>query len=254
MRGSGLPPQALQPVWLDPGARARRPREPGIEAPQGYAFRKLRGLFGVLDDHGMAQAGRAYQIAEWARTHRYCGACGTPAERVAGEFCLRCPACGHSAYPRISPAMMVLVRHGDRILLARHAGRISAIYTALAGFVEPGESIEQTVHREVYEEVGLKVGNLRYFGSQSWPFPNSLMIAYTADYVRRDPRAGGRDPRGALVRSRRSHARDRRARVHRGRADSRPHAAGLGRLVAKRHFSRGIPLKGHFHSCPSYFY
>ena len=75
-----------------------------------------------------------------------------PAERVAGEFCLRCPACGHGAYPRISPAMMVLVRHGDRILLARHAGRISAIYTALAGFVEPGESIEQTVHREVYEE------------------------------------------------------------------------------------------------------
>lgn len=182
--GLGLPPQALQPVWLDPGAPQRAAHvEPGIEAPQGYAFRKLRGLFGVLDDHGMAQAGRAYQIAEWARTHRYCGACGTPAERVAGEFCLRCPACGHSAYPRISPAMMVLVRHGDRILLARHAGRISAIYTALAGFVEPGESIEQTVHREVYEEVGLKVGNLRYFGSQSWPFPNSLMIAYTADYV-----------------------------------------------------------------------
>ena len=167
--------------WIP--ARRSAHVEPGIEAPQGYAFRKLRGLFGVLDDHGMAQAGRAYQIAEWARTHRYCGACGTPAERVAGEFCLRCPACGHSAYPRISPAMMVLVRHGDRILLARHAGRISAIYTALAGFVEPGESIEQTVHREVYEEVGLKVGNLRYFGSQSWPFPNSLMIAYTADYV-----------------------------------------------------------------------
>ena len=79
--------------WLDPGARAAHV-EPDIEAPQGYAFRKLRGLFGVLDDHGMAQAGRAYQIAEWARTHRYCGACGTPAERVAGEFCLRCPACG----------------------------------------------------------------------------------------------------------------------------------------------------------------
>ena len=168
--------------WIPAPQRAAHV-EPDIEAPQGYAFRKLRGLFGVLDDHGMAQAGRAYQIAEWARTHRYCGACGTPAERVAGEFCLRCPACGHGAYPRISPAMMVLVRHGDRILLARHAGRISAIYTALAGFVEPGESIEQTVHREVYEEVGLKVGNLRYFGSQSWPFPNSLMIAYTADYV-----------------------------------------------------------------------
>ena len=167
-------------VWLDPGAPQRT--EPDIEAPQGYAFRKLRGLFGVLDDHGMAQAGRAYQIAEWARTHRYCGACGTPAERVAGEFCLRCPACGHGAYPRISPAMMVLVRHGDRILLARHAGRISAIYTALAGFVEPGEHRADRAPRGL-REVGLKVGNLRYFGSQSWPFPNSLMIAYTADYV-----------------------------------------------------------------------
>jgi NAD+ diphosphatase len=107
---------------------------------------------------------------------------------VAHEFCLHCPSCGFSAYPRISPAMMVLIRKGDSILLARHTTTATSRYTALAGFVEPGESIEETVHREVYEEVGLKVGNLQYFGSQPWPFPHSLMVAFTADYVSGDIR------------------------------------------------------------------
>lgn len=181
---AGLGADALQPVWATPGSPARAAHvEPGIEAPHGYAFKKLRSLFGVLDEERMALAGRAYQIAEWARTHRFCGACGTATTRVSGEFCQRCPACGFSAYPRISPAMMVLIRKGDSILLARHTANAAGRYTALAGFVEPGESIEQTVHREVLEEVGLKVGNLKYFGSQSWPFPHSLMVAYTAEYV-----------------------------------------------------------------------
>jgi len=185
----GLAAAALQPVWMETGSPYRTVCvDPGLEAPEGYAFKKLRSLFGVFDDEGMALAGRAYQIAEWARTHRFCGACGTPAERVTHEFCLRCPACGLSAYPRISPAMMVLIRKGDSILLARHANGPAARYTALAGFVEPGESIEQTVHREVFEEVGLKVGNLQYFGSQPWPFPHSLMVAFTADYVSGDIR------------------------------------------------------------------
>lgn len=181
---AGLGADALQPVWATADSPARAAHvEPGIEAPHGYAFKKLRSLFGVLDEERMALAGRAYQIAEWARTHRFCGACGTATTRVSGEFCQRCPACGFSAYPRISPAMMVLIRKGDSILLARHTANAAGRYTALAGFVEPGESIEQTVHREVLEEVGLKVGNLKYFGSQSWPFPHSLMVAYTAEYV-----------------------------------------------------------------------
>ncbi|CUR75818.1 NAD(+) diphosphatase [Achromobacter xylosoxidans] len=181
---AGLGADALQPVWATTDSPARAAHvEPGIEAPHGYAFKKLRSLFGVLDEERMALAGRAYQIAEWARTHRFCGACGTATTRVSGEFCQRCPACGFSAYPRISPAMMVLIRKGDSILLARHTANAAGRYTALAGFVEPGESIEQTVHREVLEEVGLKVGNLKYFGSQSWPFPHSLMVAYTAEYV-----------------------------------------------------------------------
>lgn len=149
----------------------------------GHVFTGMRRLFGAMDESLLAVAGRAFQMAEWARTHRYCGACGMPTQRVAGERCLRCPACGFSAYPRISPAMMVLIKRGDAILLARHAASPAARYTALAGFLEAGESIEEAIHREVFEEVGLRVAEPRYFGSQSWPFPHSLMIAFTAEYA-----------------------------------------------------------------------
>jgi len=152
-------------------------------APEGYSYQSLRALFGRDDDHLLGLAGRAGQIVEWARSHRYCGACATPTEIVEGERCARCPHCGMSAYPRISPAMMVLIRKGDAVLLAMHSASPYQRYTALAGFLEAGESIEEAVHREVYEEVGLRVHNLRYFNSQSWPFPHSLMIAYTADYL-----------------------------------------------------------------------
>jgi len=151
--------------------------------PQGFVFKGLRSLFGRLDEETLAIAGRAFQIADWARNHRFCGACGKPMARVAGERAMKC-ACGHTAYPRIAPAMMVLVRKAGAILLARNVavpagGRMSA----LAGFLEPGESVEEAVHREVHEEVGLFVKDLRYFGSQSWPFPGSLMIAFTAEYA-----------------------------------------------------------------------
>ena len=104
-------------------------------------------------------------------------------EALAGERCMRCAVCGHAAYPRISPAMMVLVTRGRELLLARANRFPNAMYSALAGFVEAGESIEDCIHREVLEEVGVQVSNLRYFSSQSWPFPNSLMIAFTAEYV-----------------------------------------------------------------------
>lgn len=149
----------------------------------GYAWRPLRSLFGTLADELLGLAGRASQIAEWARTHRYCGVCATPMQLASGERCFRCPACGMLAYPRISPAMMVLIRKGDQVLLALHTASPSKRFTPLAGFLEAGESIEEAVHREVYEEVGLRVHNLKYFSSQSWPFPHSLMIAFTADYL-----------------------------------------------------------------------
>jgi len=165
--------------------------ETHAEPPGGYEFRGLRSLFGRFDDGMLAVAGRAFQVAEWARTHRYCGACGKPTHKAEGERAMRCE-CGHVTYPRIAPAMMVLVKRGPAILLARNVavpagGRMSA----LAGFLDPGESVEDAVHREVMEEVGLEVRELRYFASQSWPFPGSLMIAFTAEHaageIRCDP-------------------------------------------------------------------
>jgi NAD+ diphosphatase len=152
-------------------------------APRGHMFKGLRGLFTRLDEETLAVAGRAFQIVEWARNHQFCGVCGKPMEMIEGERAMRC-SCGHTAYPRIAPAMMALVKKGPAILLARNVavpagGRMSA----LAGFVEPGESVEEAVHREVHEEVGLFVKDLRYFGSQSWPFPGSLMVAFTAEYA-----------------------------------------------------------------------
>jgi NAD+ diphosphatase len=154
-----------------------------VQAPPGFLFKGLRATFGKLDEPMLAIAGRAVQLVEWARTHRFCGSCGAPMSRVDGERAMRC-ACGHTAYPRISPAMMVLVKRGDSILLARNAavpagGRMSA----LAGFLEPGESIEDAIHREVMEEVGLRVKDFRYYASQSWPFPHALMVAFTAEYA-----------------------------------------------------------------------
>jgi NAD+ diphosphatase len=167
-----------QTAWLDSEALPR----------EGYTWRGLRSLFGAMDDLQLGVAGRAAQITEWARTHRFCGACGRATERAPGERSFKCPACGHVAYPRISPAMMVLIRKGDAVLLAMHVASPAKRFTPLAGFLEAGESIEEAVHREVFEEVGLRVHNLRYFGSQSWPFPHSLMIAFVADYLDGDIR------------------------------------------------------------------
>lgn len=179
----GLAADALAPVWLTPGCADHCTHvAPDAEAPAGFVFHKLRAVLADLGEHG-ALASRAFQVSEWVRTHRYCGVCATPMRKSEKELCFHCPACGFSAYPRVSPAMMVLIKRGEEILLARHATYATARYTALAGFVEAGENIEEAIHREVLEEVGLHVKDLRYFGSQSWPFPHSLMIAYTAEYA-----------------------------------------------------------------------
>jgi NAD+ diphosphatase len=151
--------------------------------PEGLRAGGLRSWFGVLDDATMAIAMRAVQIVEWDRTHSFCGACGTHTEQLAGERAKRCPACGHTAYPRIAPAMMVQVTRGRELLLGRGLNFPPGRYSALAGFLEAGETIEDAIHREVLEEVGVEVKDLRYFGSQSWPFPNSLMIAFQAEYA-----------------------------------------------------------------------
>lgn len=149
----------------------------------GYRFAGLRSLFFVVDEPLVALAGRGFQVVEWDRTHRYCGRCGTATVDKSGERAKQCPACGYVAYPRVSPAMMALVTRGSDVLLARAHRFPPAMFSALAGFVEPGETIEDCVAREVREEVGVEVADLRYFGSQSWSFPHSLMIAFTAEYA-----------------------------------------------------------------------
>ena len=153
------------------------------EAPGGLAWAGLRSLFSVLDDAHFALAGRALQLLDWDRSHQFCGRCGARTLPKSEERVRVCPACKLSAYPRVAPAVMALVRRGSQLLLARSPHFPSGMYSALAGFVEPGESLEQCLAREVEEEVGVQISNSRYFASQSWPFPHSLMIAFVCEYA-----------------------------------------------------------------------
>lgn len=146
----------------------------------------VRDLFGLAGAEAFALAGRATQLLDWQNNHRYCGRCSTPTTMKTTEYAMACPSCGLLVYPRISPAVMVLIERGDDLLLARSPHFRAGMFSALAGFVEAGETLEQCAHREVREEVGVEISNLRYFSSQPWPFPNSLMIAFFADYVSGD--------------------------------------------------------------------
>ncbi len=160
--------------------------------PPGLAWEGLRALFSVLEDAHFALAGRAIQLLDWDRSHRYCGRCGTPTEAKTEERARACPACRLAVYPRISPAIMALVRREGEILLGRSPHFPPGMYSALAGFLEPGETLEQCLAREVEEEVGVQVSRIRYYASQPWPFPNSLMIAFICDWVSGEirPQAG----------------------------------------------------------------
>lgn len=156
------------------------------DAPDGFVFENLRGLFNRLSDELLAVAGRGIQVLEFDRGHKFCGACATPTEIHEGGRSRKCPNCGETAYPRVAPAMMVLIKRdlptGREFLMARSPRFVPGMYSALAGFVEPSESIEDCIHREAFEEVGVRLGALRYHGSQAWPFPHSLMVAYVANY------------------------------------------------------------------------
>jgi NAD+ diphosphatase len=161
--------------------------------PEPWSAQSLRALYASFGEELFVAAGRGVQIAAFALTHRHCGRCGRPTRPVPGEHSRRCDNDNLSFYPRIAPAIIVLVRRGEQALLARSARFTAGIYSTLAGFVEAGESLEQTLAREVREEVGVEVDNVRYFGSQPWPFPHSLMVGFTADYAGGELRVDGEE-------------------------------------------------------------
>jgi NAD+ diphosphatase len=162
----------------------------GVDPSDGGAV-DLYSYFGRSSEDEWLVAGRALQIVEWGRTHRFCGRCGEPTEPASGERAMRCPRCRLLSFPRLAPAMITLVTRGEpgpdqQALLARGVQFRIPMYSCLAGFVEPGETLEGAVVREVREEVGVEVGDVRYAGSQPWPFPHSLMLGFRAAWVSGD--------------------------------------------------------------------
>ncbi len=154
-----------------------------IAPADGLILQVMRDTFDRLEEELIWIAGRANQLVDWNRSHQFCGRCGHPTADKTEERAKTCPACGLINYPRLSPAVIMAVVRGDRLLLASNKRFKPGFYSVLAGFVEPGETLEDCVAREIREEVGLSVANIRYFGSQPWPFPNSLMVAFVADYA-----------------------------------------------------------------------
>ncbi len=143
-------------------------------------------------DHDLYHiAGKAVLVRDWYISHRFCGRCGVETQLDEKDMMLKCPICGQVHYPRIAPAIIVAVRKDGKLLMAKHSYHKTHRYALVAGFVEPGESIEEAVHREVFEEIGIKIKNLKYQKSQSWPFPNSLMLAFTAEYESGDINVDG---------------------------------------------------------------
>lgn len=155
---------------------------PDTVSPEGFRFEALPAFFFAHDDAENARAARLKGLCHWLASTRFCPFCGQALQLHEQENALVCPACGRLHFPRIEPCIITLVSRGDEILLLRNARDRKGIYACLAGFVEAGESLEQALRREIREETGLEVENIRYAGSQSWPFPDQLMVAYYADW------------------------------------------------------------------------
>lgn len=150
--------------------------------PQGCRFIQLREYFSSHSEEDITAAARMKGLLNWRRVTVYCPACGTALKDHPTENARICPACGKVHYPRIEPCVIAVIKRGDEILLLRHKQRNQDIYACLAGFVEAGETLEHALKREVREETGLEIKNIQYAGSQSWPFPDQLMIGFYADY------------------------------------------------------------------------
>lgn len=154
------------------------------------SFYNLKEVYDISHDLYL-MATRAVLVRDWYISHQYCGRCATKTLLDEKDMMLKCPECGQVHYPRIAPAIIVAIRNEGKLLMAKHSYHDNIRYALIAGFVEPGETIEEAVHREVLEEVGIKIKNLKYKRSQSWPFPNSLMLAFTAEYESGDIKVDG---------------------------------------------------------------
>ena len=161
--------------------------------PERMISRGLRDLYGRIDGSLHRAAMKAVHMIDWDRTTGYCSRCGAKMTRAKGMNAKECPECAFQIFPRISPAVIVLIERDNKVLLARARRFIAEFYSVIAGFVEPGETLEETVKREIEEEVGIRVRNIRYFGSQPWPFPDSLMIGFTAEYESGEIRIDGEE-------------------------------------------------------------
>lgn len=148
----------------------------------GYELKSFREFYKMASEEEFLAAGYAVQIYQWRKNFKYCGTCGSKMIRYVNERAMQCQSCKQISFPRISPAVIVAVKNGDKLLLAHNNKFREGLYSVIAGYIEPGETPEEAAKREVLEEVGITIKNLRYIKSQSWPFPDSLMMGYVADY------------------------------------------------------------------------
>lgn len=153
------------------------------EFPEPYQATSLINFMLHEREESAQLVGRAAQLLSWQETNQYCGKCGGAMKDTLVEYAMACESCGTTVYPRVSPCIITLVTDQDRMLLATNKQTHGKWYSTLAGFVEAGESLEEALHREVYEEVGVKVKNIQYFSSQPWPFPAQLMVGFFAEYA-----------------------------------------------------------------------
>ena len=161
-----------------------------VNVNSNESFYELRDVYEL--NHDLYHiAGKAVLVNDWYISHQFCGKCGTKTQFDEKDMMLKCPECGQVHYPRIAPAIIVAIRNGEELLMAKHSYHETIRYALIAGFVEPGETIEEAVHREVSEEVGINIKNLEYKKSQSWPFPNSLMLGFAAEYDSGDIKVDG---------------------------------------------------------------
>ncbi len=166
---------------------------PGAPLPEGYLALSRRDLPPIVGYYGFVRVGLAFQLMNWRRSNRFCGRCGVPMRESEKERAMQCPDCGHLVFPTLSPAIIVAVEKDGKLLMGHNANFPAGRYSVLAGFVDPGESLEETVAREVYEESGVRVKNIKYFGSQPWPFPNSLMFGFRAEWESGEPMPDGEE-------------------------------------------------------------